>query len=47
VLTINGVGLVQLMDRDDGAWFARLDYHVPDKLRLRTCTSHEAGRTGA
>jgi hypothetical protein len=47
VLEVDGVGVVRLMDRIDGRWFAVLNYHLPDSRRHRECTSYEAGRRGA
>lgn len=47
VLYLDGVGVVRLMDRVDGTWFAQLDYHLPTSDRRRACTSYEAGRQGA
>jgi len=47
VLEVDSVGVVRLMDRIDGRWFAVLNYHLPDSRRHRECTSYEAGRRGA
>src|SRR5690606_11774995 len=48
VLHLDGVGVVRLMERAGGNWFAVLDYHLPaERRRRRDCTSYEAGRDGA
>lgn len=48
VLEIDGVGVVRMIDRLDGSWFAVLDYHLAeDRRRIRDCSSYEAGRRGA
>ena len=48
VLELDGVGVVRLIDRVDGTWFAVLDYHLGhERSRKRDCTSLEAGRRGA
>lgn len=48
VLELDGVGVVRLMDRVDGTWFAVLNYHLTDDRRkVRDCGSYESGRRGA
>lgn len=48
VLALDGVGVVRLSQRVDGAWIAALDYHLPyPQWRTRDCTSLAAGRAGA
>jgi len=39
VLEVDGVGVVRLMDRIDGRWFAVLNYHLPNSRRHRECMS--------
>lgn len=48
VLEIDGVGVVRLMERVGGTWFAVLNYHLDkDQQVHRACTSYEGGRRGA
>jgi hypothetical protein len=48
VLELDGVGVVRLMDRVGGTWFAVLNYHLDEDQQVRRdCTSYEAGRRGA
>lgn len=46
ILEIDGIGVVRLIDRLDGTWFALLDYHKAGHIH-RACTSLEAGRRGS
>jgi len=48
VLEIDGVGVVRLMERVGGTWFAVLNYHLDkDQQVHRACTSYGGGRRGA
>jgi len=38
--------VARLIDRLGGTWFARLDCHLDGLLRVRDCSSYEAGRKG-
>jgi hypothetical protein len=47
VLALGSTGVARMMDRIDGSWFVRLDYHLYEApLRTRPCTSFDAGRAG-